>query len=105
LDLQWGITDAERMWRRARTQRKQGWADRWNHAIKDLDNDEMINIVNEIGDYNKKMASLGREKDMIPMDEVTQMVLDRQTPNVPPEYSWKYFQEMRKKYFGEEIKE
>ena len=88
-----------------RTARKQRFADRYIHALYNGDRDGMNNLISEHERFNQKMARLGREKDIIPFDEMIQMVLDRTKPDLPPEYMWNHFFEIREKLYGEKISE
>jgi len=46
---------------------------------------------------------LRKGNDIIPFKELAQMILGRQNPNIPPEYMWQHFFELREKYYGDNI--
>jgi len=101
--VQWKLIDAIRAQQSYRNARKQRWADRWNLALINGDRQEIDKIRQELTNYNLKMARLRKGNDIIPFKELAQMILGRQNPNIPPEYMWQHFFELREKYYGDNI--
>jgi hypothetical protein len=103
MERQWSLSEATMVAQQVRTARKQRWADRINLAQLDGDQERMDEVYADYERYNTKMARLGKTNDIIPFKELAGMILDRQNPNVPPEYMWDYFFNLRAKYYGEDV--
>lgn len=83
---------------------KQNWADRFWLSFLNDDPDEMLNITQEIVDYNAKMEKRGRENDMISVKEMDDMLTVRTRPvNIPPMMMMPKYQEILNKFYQREF--
>jgi len=79
---------------------KQNWADRFWLSFLNDDKEEMLNITQEITDYNAKMERRGRNDDMISVDEMDDMLTTRARPlNIPAAYMLPKYQDILDKFY------